>query len=327
MTWLRRLNKVSGMGSYLLQVTGLRKSYGKFLAVDGVSFDVAPGEVFGLLGPNGAGKTTTVRCICGLLRSDQGRIVIDGVDIAKSIADAKRKMGVAPQELALYDELTVEQNLQSFGRLYGLGRDKNTDRVDFCLDLVKLSDFRTRKVAELSGGMKRRLNLAVSLMHEPHLLLLDEPTVGVDPQSRNHIFSNIETLAKAGLAVVYTTHYMEEVERLCGRAAIVDQGKIVAMDTVEGLLKLVGETRRVKLTFKGTMPGESTTTEVRDRFSPSDLSIQGSELALSFASDIPFAGLTAFFAERNSTISTITMERPTLEDAFLKLTGRQLRDR
>jgi ABC-2 type transport system ATP-binding protein len=218
----------------VLTVSGLRKSYGDRVAVDGLSFEVRPGETFGFLGPNGAGKSTTLQCMTGLLKPDAGEVLLDGGSPADP--EVRRSLGIAPQSLALYPELTADENLRFFGRLHGLSGKRLGERVDWALGLAGLADRRKDRVAAYSGGMQRRLNLACALVHEPKLVLLDEPTVGIDPQSRNHVFGVIEELRREGLTIVYTSHYMEEVERLCDRIAIIDHGRLLACDTLPGLL-------------------------------------------------------------------------------------------
>jgi len=222
-----------------IEVQGLRKAYGALVAVDGISFQVERGECFGLLGPNGAGKSTTINCVVGALRSDAGTIRVDGESDPTRPA-VRLKIGVAPQPIALYDELTAQENLEFFGKLYGLGGDRLKERVEMALEFSGLTSRRKDRVAIYSGGMQRRLNLVCGILHDPPVILLDEPTVGVDPQSRNLIFENIEALKRLGRTIVYTTHYMEEAQRLCDRVAIVDQGKILALDTVEALLRRHG---------------------------------------------------------------------------------------
>jgi len=219
-----------------IRVTDLGKSYGTLVAVDGVSFEVARGETFGLLGPNGAGKSTTIGMIVGALRPDRGSVTVDGEDDPTRPA-LRGRIGVAPQSLALYEDLTAEENLDFFGRLYALSGARLKARIEWALAFAGLADRRRDRVRTYSGGMQRRLNLVCGLMHDPPVLLMDEPTVGVDPQSRNAIFDNIEALKREGRTIVYTTHYMEEAERLCDRVAILDRGKILALDTVKGLLR------------------------------------------------------------------------------------------
>ncbi len=222
-----------------IEVKSLRKAYGELVAVDGVSFEVNGGECFGLLGPNGAGKSTTINCVVGALRPDAGEIQIDG-DSDPTRPAVRMKIGVAPQPIALYEELTAEENLTFFGSLYGLAGGLLKERIEMALEFSGLAGRRKDRVSTYSGGMQRRLNLVCGILHDPPVILLDEPTVGVDPQSRNLIFENIEALKRLGRTIVYTTHYMEEAQRLCDRVAIIDQGKILALDTVEGLLKAHG---------------------------------------------------------------------------------------
>ncbi|WP_081933990.1 ABC transporter ATP-binding protein [Massilia sp. 9096] len=219
------------MSSVLLSVENLVKSYGARRAVDGVSFRVLGGQTVGLLGPNGAGKSTIVAMLCGLLRPDGGRVTLAGEPIAVGTSHVKRRIGLVPQELALYEDLSARENLRLFGALYGLKGAPLTGRIDHVLGLVNLTDRARDKPATFSGGMKRRLNIAAALLHDPELLILDEPTVGVDPQSRNAIFDTLEALQAQGRALIYTSHYMEEVERLADHIVIVDHGKVLADDS------------------------------------------------------------------------------------------------
>jgi ABC-2 type transport system ATP-binding protein len=223
----------------MLEVRQLRKSYGSLRAVDGVSFAVRGGELLGLLGPNGAGKTTTVSMIAGVVSADAGEVAIAGRPLAGDTDPRKRKIGLVPQELALYEELPAAANLEFFGGLYGMSGRVLGEAIGRVLQLVGLADRRRDTIATYSGGMKRRLNLAAGLLHDPDLLILDEPTVGVDPQSRNAIFENLELLKSQGKALLYTTHYMEEVERLADRVVVMDRGRVVADDTLAAVRALV----------------------------------------------------------------------------------------
>jgi ABC-2 type transport system ATP-binding protein len=222
----------------MLTIRHLRKSYGSLVAVDDVSLAVERGELLGLLGPNGAGKTTTVSMITGIVTPDKGEVLIDGAPLAGDTDPKKRKIGLVPQDLALYEELSARANLRFFGALYGLSGAALDKAIVSSLGLVGLSDRERDLVKTFSGGMKRRLNLAAGLLHDPDILLLDEPTVGVDPQSRNAIFDNLEELKLRGKALLYTTHYMEEVERLADRIVVVDHGRVIANDTLRGLQAL-----------------------------------------------------------------------------------------
>ena len=224
----------------MLEIRGLRKTFGSLVAVDDVSFSVAPGRLIGLLGPNGAGKTTTVSIVAGLLPPDRGQVLIGGKPMSGDTDPLKRKIGLVPQDLALYDELSARENLRFFGALYNLSGQALEAAMASALTMVGLADRARDKVKAFSGGMKRRLNLAAGLLHDPDILLLDEPTVGVDPQSRNAIFDNLEELKRRGKALLYTTHYMEEAERLADRIVVIDHGKVVADDTLDGLYAGVG---------------------------------------------------------------------------------------
>ena len=225
----------------ILEADNLVKTYGNHVAVDGVSFAVEEGEVFGLLGPNGAGKTTTISMLTGVLEPTSGTARIGGHDILAEPTEVKRINGLVPQDLALYPTLSARANLQFFGRIYGLRGKELRERVDDVLEIVALADRADEAIEKYSGGMKRRVNIAAGLVHQPRLLFLDEPTVGVDPQSRNHIFESVQRLNRERrMSIIYTSHYMEEVELLCNRVAIVDQGRIIALDTIRNLIAMLG---------------------------------------------------------------------------------------
>ncbi len=223
----------------MLEIRHLHKSFGDLMAVNDVSFTLAPGELVGLLGPNGAGKTTTVSMISGLLPPDKGEVLVNGAPLSGDTDPKKQKIGLVPQDLALYDELSADANLRFWGALYNLSAAALERAIAATLELVGLGDRRKSLVKTFSGGMKRRLNLAAGLLHDPDIVLLDEPTVGVDPQSRNAIFNNLETLKARGKALLYTTHYMEEAERLADRIVVIDHGRVVANDTLTGIQRLI----------------------------------------------------------------------------------------
>ncbi len=307
-----------------LSVEGLRKTFGTVAAVDGITFDAARGEVFGLLGPNGAGKSTTLNCVCGLLDPTAGRVLVLGSDIATSGADARRPLGVVPQELALYEDLDARENLEYWGGASGMrGASLNT-RASEVLEGIGLLDRAHEPVKRFSGGMKRRLNFGCGIMHQPQVLLLDEPTVGVDPQSRVRLLDLVREQAKAGAAVVYTTHYMEEAESLCDRLAIVDGGRVIAQGSLAELRARIGE--RDMLTLSGAFPEAAravpaTLPEIEV------LQATAAELVLAVAGAskrLPgiFAALNAAGAEIRDT----TLAQPTLESLFIKLTGKHLRE-
>jgi ABC-2 type transport system ATP-binding protein len=235
----------------MIEVSHLQKHFGSLAAVDDVSFGVTPGQIVGLLGPNGAGKTTTLSMMAGLLSPDSGEVRISGRALSGDTDDNKRRFGLVPQDLALYDELSARDNLRFFGALYDLHGAALDAAILRVLTTVGLADRAKDKVKTFSGGMKRRLNLAAGLLHDPDILLLDEPTVGVDPQSRNAIFDNLEALRTQGKALLYTTHYMEEAERLADRIIVIDHGKVIANDTLAGLTKGGGTLESVFLTLTG----------------------------------------------------------------------------
>ena len=310
----------------MLQISDLRKKFGDFVAVDGVSFAVARGESVGLLGPNGAGKTTTVSMICGLLRPDGGTVLVDGGEVRSDTAPAKRKVGLVPQDLALFEELTAAANLSIFGSLYGLKGGPLAAAIASALGLVGLGDRARHRVKTFSGGMKRRLNLASALLHDPDLLILDEPTVGVDPQSRNAIFDNLETLKSRGKALLYTTHYMEEAERLCDRIVIIDKGRVVADDTLRGLYGRLPARNRIAIELEddadaGSVEGLRAIPGVRAvDLSPGRIVLGADDL--NSAAPAIFAWLGA----NGIRFAHAETERPDLESVFLTLTGRSLRD-
>ena len=296
----------------MIDIRDLKKSFGGTQAVNGVSFEVAAGETFGLLGPNGAGKSTTLLMICGLLRPDEGTVTVCGVSDMMQ-PENRRALGIAPQALSLYEELTAKENLTFFGRLYGLSGEKLAERTRWALDFAELSDRKNDRVQTYSGGMKRRLNLAIGLLHEPKVVLLDEPTVGVDPQSRNHIFERIQDLQDSGLTVIYTTHYMEEAQRLCDRVAIMDAGKILDMDTVSNLISRHGGRSVVRAELSRP---------------PEDISLLPAPLeglSLRFESEQPLE-LVGQMSAAGVSFQTLEVARPDLETVFLTLTGRSLRD-
>jgi ABC-2 type transport system ATP-binding protein len=296
----------------MIKVDQLRKSYGTTVAVDAISFEVPRGETFGLLGPNGAGKTTTINMMIGVLGSDSGSIEVN--DGAKpSEPAARRAIGVAPQSLAIYEELSAQENLAFFARLYHLKGARLKERVAWALEFAGLKDRRHDRAKTYSGGMKRRLNMAVALVHEPQVIFLDEPTVGVDPQSRNHIFQCIEQLKASGRTIIYTTHYMEEAQRLCDRVAIMDHGRILDLDRVDGLIDRHGGRSVVKAEL------------VRPPADHSLLPAPLDNLSLRFESDRPFEEVGRL-SSAGIAFHAVEVARPDLESVFLTLTGRSLRD-
>jgi ABC-2 type transport system ATP-binding protein len=334
---------------HILEADNLVKKYGDFTAVDGVSFDVEEGEVFGLLGPNGAGKTTTISMLTGVLEPTSGTARIGGHDLLKGAHAVKEINGLVPQDLALYPTLSARANLRFFGRIYGLRGKELSERVEDVLRVVALTDRANDPIEKYSGGMKRRVNIAAGLVHRPRLLFLDEPTVGVDPQSRNHIFESVLQLNRErGMSIIYTSHYMEEVELLCNRVAIVDKGKIIAMDTIKNLVAMLGggviqlgleKVDDELLAAIRALPAVNNANPVAPPVSPSAPGDGGP--AVRDASAGPVATLVkietkrsqealvqvfGYLNERDVAFTSVEIFNPNLESVFLHLTGKKLRE-
>ncbi|MBE0416298.1 MAG: ABC transporter ATP-binding protein, partial [Coriobacteriia bacterium] len=291
----------------------------------GVGFEIAAGETYGLLGPNGAGKTTTISMICGLLERDAGEVHVLGAPLTTRSIGLKREIGYVPQDIAIYPDLSARENLTFFGRLYGLSGSDLMERVDRVLELIGLVDRARDRSDQFSGGMKRRLNIGVGLLHGPRLLVLDEPTVGVDPQSRNAILESVENLGSEGMAVLYTTHYMEEAERLCDRIGIIDHGKIVAEGTRRELVELVGQHDRVRLAATGDLEGSVRALETLPHVKKADTREDGLDLIVDGAGDA-LTELLAAVTAAGATVTSVDVDEPNLEAVFLHLTGRAFRD-
>lgn len=304
-----------------IRLRGLGKDYRGRCAVGALDLDIERGECFALLGPNGAGKTTTISMLAGVVTPTRGRIEICGIDLAADPDTAKARVGLVPQELALYEELSAVQNLRYFGALYGLRGATLAERIDEALEIVGLRDRAREQVKAYSGGMKRRLNIAAGLLHRPQVLILDEPTVGVDPQSRNHIFATVRALRDAGTTVVYSTHYMEEVEALCDRVAIIDAGAVVAIGTVPELV--AAHTRDEIVIELGGDPGavaEAT------RAACARGAIQSHAALLHVGATLGLGSLIGAIEDTGAIVVRIASHQATLEAAFLALTGHALRD-
>ena len=305
----------------MLNLDHITKRYGSLTALDDVSLDIAPGEFFGLLGPNGAGKSTLMSLVAGLRPADTGALTLDGAELNTANTAGRLALGLVPQHIALYQELSADQNLRIFGQLYGLRGTLLRARVEEALSAVQLIDRRKDQVKTFSGGMQRRLNLAAAILHRPKLLLCDEPTVGVDPQSRNAIFEYLERLNREGLTIIYSTHYMEEATRLCSRIGIIDHGKILALGTLDELLmqlpfeeeiRFPADEATNRLAVSLAAHGELTTLDGIHRFRPrADYKLSN------FYTRTESLGLPARF---------FTSQRPTLEALFLLLTGRTIRE-
>ena len=312
------------MAEPILVVENLQKSYGDNHAVRGVSFRVARGEIFGLLGPNGAGKTTTISMLTGLFPPDAGAVTVDGLDLKTQLTAVKAKLGLVPQDLALYPTLSARQNLTFFGQIYGLRGNRLASRVKEVLEMIGLADKADKAVDTYSGGMKRRVNIGAGLLHKPDILFLDEPTVGVDPQSRNAIFENVEALNREGMTVIYTTHYMEEAQRLCHRVGIVDTGQVIALDTPSALIRSLGggivllgvaeEQGEALLEQVTQLPAVKAAARVDGQIKIETVRVQE---ALMGALDL---------ANRLDThLTSLEILEPNLESVFLHLTGKKLR--
>jgi ABC-2 type transport system ATP-binding protein len=309
----------------VLECRGLVKRFGERRAVDGVGFSIAAGECYGLLGPNGAGKTTTISMVCGLLRRDGGEVTVAGRPMDERAIAVKADIGYVPQEVALYPDLTARENLRFFGRLYGLRRQRLAERVEDVLDVVGLRDRGDDRVDAYSGGMRRRLNIAAGLLHAPKLLVLDEPTVGVDPQSRNAILENVRELRSHGMAILYTTHYMEEAERICDRVGVIDAGRIIAEGTRRELVASIGQADRVQISAGGDTAAFADACrglpDVKEA-----TAADGSVVLLAREGRHLLPRILEAAERSGSEVTSVEVVEPDLEAVFLHLTGRALRD-
>ena len=345
----------------IVDVRGLVKRFGDFSAVDGVSFHIAEGSIFGLLGPNGAGKTTAISMISCLIAPDEGDVTVDGHSVLTDSAGVRRVLGIVPQEIALYPTLTAAENLRFWGKMYGLGGKQLSEAVEYGLKMAGLEDRAKNRVETFSGGMKRRINIAAGILHRPRVLLMDEPTVGIDPQSRNHILETVRELNREGMTVLYTSHYMEEVEALCDQIAIVDHGKVIATGTLDELRALVGDEDRIRVTVGDGLTAASDDASAEadasaaeetagdagaddtaspesarvhdalnrlrelDGISRAELSGGAIELLAGDAGAV-LAGVVGTLTDAGVHVRGIEVVEPDLESVFLHLTGRGLRD-
>ncbi len=313
------------VGGAVLNCVGLVKKYGEKTVVDDVGFSIAPGETYGLLGPNGAGKTTTISMLCGLLRRDGGTVRVLNRDLEDEPRLVQGAIGFVPQNLAIYPDLSPVENLRFFGRLHGLRGRALSARIDDVLGTIGLVDRADDRAEDFSGGMKRRLNIGIGLLHEPSLLILDEPTVGVDPQSRDSILASVDQLGASGIAVLYTTHYMEEAERLCDRVGIMDHGRLVAEGTRRELVDLVGEHDHVRL----SLDGDQQTATDKLQALPGVHSIAAADHTLDLSLSEAHRNLPSILAAANDAgarVLSVEVVEPDLEVVFMHLTGRALRN-
>jgi ABC-2 type transport system ATP-binding protein len=311
----------------MLDVNNIRKSFGKTEVVKGVTFKIEKGEAFGLLGPNGAGKSTTISMICGLLSFHEGEIKVDGFSVKDYPMEIKRKIGVVPQDIALYPTMTAIDNLLFWGKMYGLTGKQVIKRANEVLDFVGLQDRAKDKIETFSGGMKRRINIGAALMHKPELLIMDEPTVGIDPQSRNHILETVKELNKQGMTIIYTSHYMEEVEFLCKRIGIIDHGEVIAIGTKEDLINRLSGGTVVKMEVSHYQKSLADELNTLPKVEKVFLNEDGTELEIFVSSGHQAIGELVSTAIKNTVVvSAIKVQEPNLETLFLQLTGRSLRD-
>lgn len=307
----------------LVEVKKLYKEYGNSIAVDGVSFSIEFGKIFGLLGPNGAGKSTTISMITGLTKSNSGETIFE--ESKGQVNKWKKNIGLVPQDFALYFDLTAEENIKYFCSLYGFKGEELKKRVDNALEFVGLVDVRKKIVGEFSGGMKRRLNMACAIAHTPKLIIMDEPTVGIDPQSRNHILESVKKLRDGGATIIYTSHYMEEVDEICDEIAIMDHGRIIAEGDSEYLKSLVSDKNIYSITLKSEVK------DIEDALKAvtgiEKVIVNENELKCYYLKESNIIeGLVAAISKENGVIENIKNETPSLETVFLALTGKKLRD-
>ncbi|HMR97870.1 MAG TPA: ATP-binding cassette domain-containing protein [Anaerolineales bacterium] len=313
--------------SNILESKNLAKSYGDFTAVKGITFDIKEGEIFSLLGPNGAGKTTTISMLSTLYAPTSGDATIGGHSVTKDPMAVKRVIGVVPQDLALYEDLTAKENLVFWGQMYGLDGKSLNSRVDEVLEQIGLTDKAKNRVKTYSGGMKRRVNIGVGLLHKPRLLFMDEPTVGIDPQSRRAILDTVKDLNKQGMTVLYTTHYMEEAAELSNRVGIIDHGELIALGTQDELTKQVGETETLILHIGENEDPDALAKALNgvEGVQKADVTDHEVSVITADAKDI-LAAVVSKANERGIKIRSIDIREPNLEAVFLHLTGRALRD-
>lgn len=309
----------------IVKIEDLTKKFGELTAVDNISLSIEEGEIYGLLGPNGAGKSTTINIMCGLLSMDKGTIKILGRDIKKEAHFTKKNIGVVPQDIAIYEDLTAFENVKFFASLYGLKGKELKEKSMEALEFVGLSDRAKEFPKGFSGGMKRRLNIACAIAHTPKLIIMDEPTVGIDPQSRNHILQSVRKLNSRGCTIIYTTHYMEEVEAICTKIGIIDHGKVIAEGTKEELKSIVTDRNSVEITVDASI--EIREEDIKKINGVAETKIDGNKIKISSYKEVGnLDKIILYFTNNNIEIKNIETQRPDLETVFLTLTGRKLRD-
>jgi ABC-2 type transport system ATP-binding protein len=312
----------------ILNVQELRKSFGKLDAVKGVSFSVEKGESFSLLGPNGAGKSTIINMMTGLYPPTSGSIRLTGVDVIKNPKQAQKSIGVVPQEIALYETLSARENLKFWGRMYDLSGKALETAVDEVLEIIGLTDRAKDKITTFSGGMKRRVNIGAAILHKPEILIMDEPTVGIDPQSRNHILNTVKSLNQNGMTIIYTSHYMEEVEYLCERIGIIDHGELIACGTLRELRETIGDRSRINISIEKESPVHIVTNSLIENFVSKEDVLINDHLLTVFHKEpqLILSELIQLVSKTGTKITSVEIVEPNLESVFLHLTGRSLRD-
>ena len=300
------------------------KRYGDILALDHLNLTVVEGEILGLLGPNGAGKTTAIRTLCGLIDADSGETTVLGHKQSIKNLDARREIGLVTQEITVFNDLSAIENLRYFGGLYGLRGTKLQANVKEMLEFVGLSDRANKRPGTFSGGMQRRLNIACALVHKPKLVIMDEPTVGIDPQSRNHILESVKEIAKNGTTVIYTTHYMEEVQAISDRISIMDMGRVITEGTINELVGRISHEQKVYMT--ALVPSDTLTAELKEIAGVKSVELNGNNYTITSATDSGNVSRIMEIAGRNGGVSSFTEDKPNLENVFLTLTGKKLRD-
>ena len=300
------------------------KRYGDTTALDHLNLDVADGEILGLLGPNGAGKTTAIRVLCGLIDADAGDVQVFGKKQNISNLQIRRDIGLVTQEITVYNELSATENLKYFGGLYGLRGAELADNVQEMLEFVGLTDRAKKRPSTFSGGMQRRLNIACALVHKPKLVIMDEPTVGIDPQSRNHILESVKKIAQKGTTVLYTSHYMEEVQAICSRIAIMDAGRVIAEGTIDQLMARIKHEDRINL--HAVSPSDELTTELSAISGVKSVNVQGAQYTIISGAGSGNLNRIMEIAQRHGGVKSFSEDKPNLEDVFLTLTGKRLRD-
>jgi len=312
------------MASARIEVANLRKRFGEVEALRGIRFEVRAGEIYGLLGPNGAGKSTTIGILCGLVVPDAGSARLDGLDVVQSPVEARKHLGVVPQDVALYTDLSARENLRFFGKLYGLNGPELDNRIVEVLGTVGLSERSKEPVERFSGGMLRRLNIAAGILHKPGVVLLDEPTVGLDPQTRASILDLVRSIAKGGASVLYTTHYLDEAERLCDRVGIIDHGSILAEGTLDELRRAAGEREIVVL--RGTFEPDRAAAALAAVSEVQVIKAGETELLLTLDSAERQLSTLLKTAGELGEVREVAVKQPSLENLFIKMTGRELRE-